>query len=97
MAADRGTKYGDKLPEITVYDGSDDGYLDADEAYQRWARRHYKGGLDQWIYGGKCPIVPSMGIGEIHRICRLIGESAVRPKSVLPALALKMKNERPEG
>ena len=44
MAADRETKYGDKLPEITVYDGSDDGYLDADEAYQRWARRHYKGG-----------------------------------------------------
>ena len=63
MAANRGANNDDKLPEINVFDGSDDGYLDADEAYQRWARRHYKGGLDQWIYGGKCPIVPSMGIG----------------------------------
>ena len=38
----------DKLPKVLVFDGNAEGYLDADEAYQRWARRHYKGGLDKW-------------------------------------------------
>ena len=80
MAADRDSKR-DYLPEPAVFNGSDDAYLDADEAHSRWARRHYKGGIDQWIYGGKCPIVPSMGMGEIHRICRIIGESTYRTNS----------------
>ena len=34
----------DRLPRVLVFDGDAEGYLDADEAYQRWARRHYKGG-----------------------------------------------------
>ena len=59
----------DKLPKVLVFDGDAEGYLDADEAYQRWARRHYKGGLDKWIYGGKCPIKPGMDQAEIARIC----------------------------
>ena len=46
----------DKLPRVLVFDGDAESYLDADEAYQRWARRHYKGGLDKWIYGGKCGV-----------------------------------------
>ena len=33
----------DKLPRVLVFDGDAESYLDADEAYQRWARRHYKG------------------------------------------------------
>ena len=37
MAADRDSKTDDKLPEIKPYNGDDDGYLDADESYQRWA------------------------------------------------------------
>ena len=37
----------DKLPRVLVFDGDAESYLDADEAYQRWARRHYKGGLDK--------------------------------------------------
>ena len=41
----------DKLPRVLVFDGDAESYLDADEAYQRWDRRHYKGGLDKWIYG----------------------------------------------
>ena len=63
----------ERLPELVVFDGGDDGYLDADEGYARWARRHYKGGLDTWIYGGECPIKPGMTQAEIERICDLIG------------------------
>ena len=44
----------DKLPKVLVFDGDAEGYLDADEAYQRWARRHYKGGLDKWPSSYHC-------------------------------------------
>ena len=58
MSDDERSSY-DKLPRVLVFDGDAESYLDADEAYQRWARRHYKGGLDKWIYGSKCtpPVV----------------------------------------
>ena len=68
----------DKLPRVLVFDGDAESYLDADEAYQRWARRHYKGGLDKWIYGGKCPIKPGMDQAEIARICHLVIDSTTR-------------------
>ena len=68
----------DKLPRVLVFDGDAESYLDADEAYQRWARRHYKGGLDKWIYGGKCPIKPGMDQAEIARICHLVIASTTR-------------------
>ena len=68
----------DKLPKVLVFDGDAESYLDADEAYQRWARRHYKGGLDKWIYGGKCPIKPGMDQAEIARICHLVIASTTR-------------------
>ena len=63
----------DKLPKLRVFDGNADYYLDADEGYQRWARRHYKGGLDEWIYGGKCPIKPDMEEEEIERLVSPLG------------------------
>ena len=71
----------DKLPKVLVFDGDAEGYLDADEAYQRWARRHYKGGLDKWIYGGKCPIKPYMDQAEIEWVCHLVIDSLMRTKS----------------
>ena len=46
----------DRLPKLREFDGNAEDYLDADEGYQRYARRYYKGGIDEWIYGGKCPI-----------------------------------------
>ena len=65
----------DKLPRVLVFDGDAESYLDADEAYQRWARRHYKGGLDKWIYGGKCPIKPGMDRAELARSCAAVSVS----------------------
>ena len=56
----------DGLPTLRAFDGNAGDDLDADEGYQRWARRHYKGGLDEWIYGGKCPIKPYMDQAEIE-------------------------------
>ena len=35
----------DKLPKVLVFDGDAESYLDADEAYQRWARWHNSCGL----------------------------------------------------
>ena len=43
----------DRLPKLREFDGNAEDYLDADEGYQRYARRYYKGGIDEWIYGGK--------------------------------------------
>ena len=71
----------DRLPRVLVFDGDAESYLDADEAYQRWARRHYKGGLDKWIYGGKCPIKAGMDRAEIERICHLVIASTTRTQS----------------
>ena len=45
----------DRLPKLREFDGNADDYLDADEGYQRYARRHYKGGLDE-ARGGKKPL-----------------------------------------
>ena len=63
----------DRLPKLREFDGNAEDYLDADEGYQRYARRHYKGGLDEWIYGGKCPIKPDMDEEEIEEICGSTG------------------------
>ena len=34
----------DRLPKLREFGGDAADYLDADEGYQRYARRHYKGG-----------------------------------------------------
>ena len=62
----------DRLPKLREFDGNAEDYLDADEGYQRYARRHYKGGIDEWIYGGKCPIKDDLEEEEIEEICHQI-------------------------
>lgn len=68
----------DRLPKLREFDGNAEDYLDADEGYQRYARRHYKGGIDEWIYGGKCPIKDDLE--EIEEICHQIVDSLMRTK-----------------
>ena len=64
-----------KTPEITVWDGNADGYLDAVDAYARYTRKSYRGGIAEWIWGEQCPIHDGMSAAEIDAACRAIGKS----------------------
>ena len=71
----------DGLPTLHAFDGKAGDDLDADEGYQRWARRQHKGNLDEWIYGGKSLIKPYMDQAEIEWVCHLVIDSLMRTKS----------------
>ena len=70
----------DGLPTLHAFDGKAGDDLDADEGYQRWARRQHKGDLDEWIYGSKSLIKPYMDQAEIEWVCHLvISKSLIKP------------------
>ena len=87
MAADRSKAEQQRSdePKVAIWDGDADGYLDAVEAYARYARKHHKNGTDEWIYGEKCPIKEGMTEPEIHAACELVIQSVMKTNTKLGA------------